>query len=399
MVLVTALSVPGTTASAAPLPRPGQDPFYRWTGTPLARIAPGTPLRTRAVTLGADTSATPLPAQQVLYRTTDATGRATTSVTTIVLPATGTTDARVVGYLSYYDALDAKCSPSYTLRGGDPDPANRPLADSEQGIVGSLREQGYVVTVPDFEDQALSYAAGTESGRSALDGIRATLATLGLGSGTPVGLVGYSGGSIAADWASELAPSYAPRLRLVGTALGGVPANLKNVAHYVEGNPAWSGVIPAALLGISRGFHVDLDRYLSEWGREVVATVAHQCIGEFQSETGDLTIARLMQPRYADVFAVPVFRNIVATLTMGSAPGHPGGPLLIAWGNADGTGDGVMVAKDQAALAARYCAEGVTVQATELPGLDHNQAGAAFFAEAFPWLAARFAGTPAPSTC
>jgi hypothetical protein len=46
------------------------------------------------------------------------------------------------------------------------------------------------------------------------------------------------------------------------------------------------------------------------------------------------------------VFAVPVFRRIVAALTMGTAPGHPDGPL-----------------------------------------------------QAFPWLAARFAGAPAPSTC
>ena len=40
--------------------RPAKDPFYRYDGaTPLREIAPGTPLKTRDVTLGADTNQTP----------------------------------------------------------------------------------------------------------------------------------------------------------------------------------------------------------------------------------------------------------------------------------------------------------------------------------------------------
>ena len=399
LAVVTALLAATVPAAADPAAaqRPARDPFYRYTGaTPLARIAPGTPLRTRSATLGADTATTPLPATQVLYRTTDASGRATTSVTTVVLPASGTSAPRVVAYLSMYDALDGKCSPSYTLRGGDPDPANRWLADLEQGLVATLHAQGYVVTVPDFEDAALSFAAGTESGMSTLDAVRATLSVLRLAAGTPVGLAGYSGGAIAAGWASELAPRYAPALHLVGTALGGVPVNLPNVARYVEGDPTWSPLIPAALLGIARGYRIGLDPYLSEWGQEMVATVATECIGEMQGQA-TVTLARLMKPRYADVFAVPVFRRVFAELTLGAR--RPAAPLLLVWGNADGRGDGVTVAADQAALAARYCAKGVAVRATELTGLDHTAAGTAFFAQAFPWLGSRFAGAPAPSTC
>ena len=282
-LLATALAATATVAPAISpaegadgsqaLVRPEKDPFYKYDGDkPLRDIKPGTPLKTRDVTLGADTNQTPLPAEQILYRTTDTTGRAVATVTTVVLPATGTTQPRVAAYLSFYDALSAKCNPSYTLRGGNPGAANQELTDLEQGAVQSLAQQGYVVTVPDFENQDLHWVAGRESGKSALDGITATLKALELGKATPVGMMGYSGGSIAADWASELQPHRAPWMNLVGTAMGGVPVDLRHNLPYVDGTPEWSDVIPGAMIGISRANRLDLMPYLSKWGRMVART-------------------------------------------------------------------------------------------------------------------------------
>ncbi len=42
-----------------------------------------------------------------------------------------------------------------------------------------------------------------------------------------------------------------------------------------------------------------------------------------------------------------------------SRTGTPKGPLFIGVGDADGTGDGVMVTKDDEALAHTYCQRGV----------------------------------------
>ena len=405
VVVATATMAPSVAPaqgaeSSQALVRPAKDPFYKYDGDkPLREFAPGTPLKTRDVTLGADTNETPLPAEQILYRTTDTTGRAIATVTTVVQPATGTAQPRVAAYLSFYDALSSKCNPSYTLRGGNPGAANQQLTDLEQGVVHGLRAQGYIVTVPDFENQRLDYVAGRESGTSALDGITATLQALKLDQTTPVGMMGYSGGSIAADWASELQPSHAPDLNLVGTAMGGVPVNLAHNLKYVDGTPEWSDVIPAGMIGLSRAHRLDLTPYLSTWGRKVVKTVSHQCIGEFSGEFPNLTIKHLMKPRYADVVHVPVFRRILKQLVMGSAPGHPGAPMLMVAGNSDGKGDGVMIAADQAKLAAEYCGQGVPVQYEELQGSDHSNSGLAFIAQAMPWLASRFAGVPAPSSC
>ncbi|MGZ4447968.1 MAG: lipase family protein [Nocardioides sp.] len=381
--------------------RPTKDSFYTYDGaTPLRDLRAGTPLKTRDVTLAAGTNGAPLAAEQILYRTTDTRGRAVATVTTVVLPTTGTVQPRVAAYLSFYDALSAKCDPSYTLRGGDPGAANQQLTGIEQGAVQALNQQGYIVTVPDFEGEDLHWVAGRESGRSALDGITATLRALKLDeSTTPVGMMGYSGGSIAADWASELQPHHAPHMNLVGTAMGGVPANLTHNLPYVDGTPEWSDVIPGAMVGISRAHGLDLTPYLSKWGRMVVRTESTQCIGEMSGEFPNLTIKHLMRKKYEDILHVPVFRRIMAGLRMGTVKGHPSAPMLVVAGNSDGTGDGVMIAADEKALADHYCSEGVPVQYQELQGADHSNAGLSFMPAAMSWLASRFAGTPPPSTC
>ena len=58
-------------------------------------------------------------------------------------------------------------------------------------------------------------------------------------------------------------------------------------------------------------------------------------------------------------------------------------------GNADGTGDGVMVAGDVAGLAHQYCAAGVSVRFHEYTGHDHAQAAPPFLTAAVPFLQAR----------
>jgi hypothetical protein len=396
-VVLSLAGFSGSGSAATGIPLPSHDGFYRYTGSrPLSEIAPGTPLRERTVTLGATTDETPLTATQVLYRTTDTTGHAVVSVTTVVLPVTDAVVPRVVAYLSFYDAFVSQCDPSFTLRGGEPGSANAGQAEAEQAVVHSLRAQGYVVTVPDFENETLDFMSGTESGMSALDAVKATLAVLELGRSTPVGMMGYSGGSLAADWASELAPRYAPQLNLVGVAEGGMPVHLAHILTYVDGSPKWSSIMPAILLGVARSYHLDLTPYLSAYGAKVVEADAHECIGQF---AGNLTLKQLLKPQYVDLAHVTVLRKVLDALVMGSVPGHPTEPLLVVAGNLDGTGDGVTIAGDMLALAEEYCQQGVPVDYEEVRHGEHTQTGFAFMPQAFAFLAARFAGTPPVSSC
>jgi hypothetical protein len=74
-------------------------------------------------------------------------------------------------------------------------------------------------------------------------------------------------------------------------------------------------------------------------------------------------------------------------------------PLFLAVGDADGTGDGVMIVKDVEALGYQYCQQGVTVQFTKYQDSDHTQAGALFFPAAEEFLAERMLGLPFSGNC
>lgn len=391
-------ATPAPAAAAIPLPH--DDPFYRYTGKkPLRKIRPGTVLKTRSVQIGtAQSGQGVLPATQLLYRTRDQQKKPSVTVTTVVNP-TGPANAGLVAYLSFYDALGDKCSPSYTLRGGDPGAENAELANTEAALVATLAAQGYAVTVPDFEGTELHWVAGQESGWSTLDSIRATRSYLRMPRNQEVGLFGYSGGSIAGEWASELAPSYAPGINIVGTAIGGVPVHLAHNLRYVNGSETWSGVIPAVLVSLGRAFGIRMAKYESAYGKKVTDEVEDECIGGFNGNYPGLRVQQLMKKKYQRFLKVPAFARVVNRLIMGSTKGHPRMPMYMGVGNHDGTGDDVMVAKDVEALAHQYCGQGVKVRFEVYDGADHTAGGVQFFPTAMSFLAQRFAGVPFAGNC
>lgn len=397
---LVALALPAVPAQAA-IPLPSQDAFYTYTGaTPLAQVKPGTVLKTRPVTLGADVNPTPLPATQLLYRTQDELGRPTATVTTVITPPGSTVAPKIIAYLSFYDSLADKCDPSYTLQGGDPGAANTQLTDAEQAFVEAYVATGNVITVPDFEGPGLHWTAGHEAGRSALDAVRATESFLKAPATTMVGLTGYSGGSIAAEWAAELAPVYAPEVNLVGVAAGGVPVHFAHNLTYINGSPVWSGIIPAVFHALAQGYDLDLDTYLSPYGKSLVDKDKHGCIGDFSGTHPGLTAAQMMKPRYRDILHVKAFADIVNNLIMGTAPGAPKVPMLLAVGNnGSSIGDDVMVTGDVEALAHEYCGQNVPILFETYPQSAHTQAGGIFEPNAVSFLVARFAGVPMVDNC
>ena len=400
-VLVPLIALtPAAVASGPPLP--SQDPFYTYSGSkPLSTISPGTVLRHRSVqlALGAGNS-TPIHAEQLLYRTTGQVGQATVTVTTVLEPTPTPVLPRIVDYLSFYDGLGSQCDPSYTLAGGDSGEATyQQEAEEEELLISWYLSQGDIVTIPDFEGTGLHWMAGRDSGYGALDAIRATESYLRIGPATKVGLSGYSGGAVAADWASELAPAYAPSLNLVGVAEGGIPANYIHHFAYINGTVEYSAAIPGELLGLSRAYGIDLTKYLSPYGRQVVRQEGNVCIASVFGKYPGLTIGDIMLPAYQDLTRVAPFSIMLRDQTMGTAKTHPREPLFMAVGNLDGKGDGAMVAGDVKALARHYCREGVAVNYQEYQGASHVQAAAYFEPQTGPFLQDRFAGAPFVSNC
>lgn len=387
-------------AQTGPAP-PGQDPFYTYSGAvPLKRIPPGTVLKRRSVELAVGTTSTPVSVEQLLYRTTDQLHHPAVTVTTVVVPTPVPVVPRIVEYLSFYDGLGAQCDPSYTLSGGYPGSSTvQQQAQEEELLVGWYVSQGDIVTVPDFEGTGLHWMAGRQSGYGALDAVRATESYLQLGPSVAVGMSGYSGGAVATDWASELAPGYAPKLHIVGVAEGGIPADYAHMFSYINGTTEYSAAIPGVLIGLSRAYGVDLARYLSPYGLRVAQQENDVCIASVFGDYPGLAVQAIMKARYQDLTASAPFARMLADQTMGTAPTRPQEPLLMGVGNVDGTGDGVMVAADVASLARHYCHEGVPVEFQEYQGASHVDAGAFFEPQTGPFLQARFAGAPVVSNC
>ena len=387
-----------STAGAAPSgpPLPTSDPFYSYSG-PLASVAPGSILKQRPVTLVDFGHNVPVTAVQVLYRTTGQLGQPTATVATIIEPSTGTAAPKLVSYQMAYDALGAQCDPSYTMQGGMP--AGGTTNTDEEQFVAGLVAAGDIVVVPDYEGTRLDWAAGQEEGYNTLDGIRAADKLLKLPpSSTPTAMVGYSGGSIATEFASELAPKYAPELKFVGVAEGGIPVELSHNLAYINGSASWSGVIPAVLVSLGRAFGFDLKPYLSAYGQKLVKQVGDECISNFLGAWPGLKVQRLLKPAFQNILSIPAVVHINNELIM-SQTGTPAEPLLMGVGDLDGTGDGVMVTKDVEALGHTYCQRGLSVELHVYNGDDHTNAAIAFLPTAGAWLSERLNGAPVQNGC
>jgi hypothetical protein len=395
------------TSSAA------SDSFYTYSGSaPLSSYAPGTVLNTRTLQYHIEGISTPVTAIQLLYRTTNALGQPVANVTSVVRSITGQS-TEAVSYQSFYDSLNPEDGPSRAIAGDVT--LGGTLANFESVAVAAMLLQGYSVVIPDTEGQSAYFAAGPEYGMDTLDSIRAATSSpaTGLNSATKVGLMGYSGGAIATDWAAALAPSYAPDVNknLVGFAEGGLLVDPAHNLQYVNGALVWSGVIPMALVGVSRSYGIDLTPYLSSYGLQVYNKMQSASIVNALGEYPGLTWQQMAKPQYANPDSVPAFVAAVNKVNLGSAP-TPTIPGLIGQGDGGvfegtfsdpagiGTGDGVMVAGDVRALANQYCATGdnsITYDQYDL--LSHVGTAVAWAPTAVTWLSDRFAGQTAPSDC
>ncbi|GGO89878.1 putative lipase [Nocardioides phosphati] len=409
VVTLASLLAPGLVQASATAATP--DPFFTYSGSrPLSDYAPGAVLKTRTIPYSLAGIATPLSVRQIVFRTTDQRGRAIAGVTSVIRPLTGAT-SKVIGYGSFYDSLNPEDGPSRAIAGGlNPGGLS---GHAETTMMVSFLLQGYALVIADTEGPTADFAAGPEYGRVTLDSLRAAFHATGTGiaPGARAGLIGYSGGAIATNWAAMLAPTYAPGInkRLVGAAEGGVLVRPSANLAYVDGSLVWAGVIPMAIVGVSRSFGIDLTPYLSDYGRTVYAKMQKAPISQVLGAYPGLTWKKLVKPAYADPASIPIFVSTVNKLNLGRRP-SPTVPMFIGQGTAGelegtsgstpgiGAGDGVMIAGDVRSLARRYCADGVRVLHREYP-LSHFTTVTLWLPQATTWLMQRFGTSPAPSNC
>lgn len=400
VVVLSALVVTGVTISdaqavAAPLP-PQSDPFYQ-PPSGYESTAPGTVLRSRTVTAAAF-GLLPQKAQawQLLYRTTDTKGNPQATVTTVLEPVGATPSATrpLVSYQVAEDSDAPQCAMSYQIQQGSGN--DNAVAQAEILLIDAALQQGWAVTVPDYEGPQSAYVAGKQAGQAVLDGIRATenFPAAGLnGVNTSVGVWGYSGGALASGWAAELKQSYAPELNIKGVAEGGLPVSPEAVLGAANGT-AFAGIAMSGINGLSKAYPelaAFLDTYLTADGKAAFAKAATQC------NSGNVT-SFLFTDVYKyftikDPLSQPVPKKVLADVTMGQYT--PTMPMFVY----HSVNDELVPHAPTDATVAKYCAEGAQVTYNRDFLSEHVTLVVTGAPNALNWLKDRLSGKPAAAGC
>jgi fermentation-respiration switch protein FrsA (DUF1100 family) len=333
---------------------------------------------------------------QLLYRSTGATGRPNAVTGTLMVPEapwTGNGPRPLVSFAIGTHGLGDDCAPSRLIAQG---------LEYEAWAIRSLLGAGWAVVVSDLEGLGTAglhpYNVGRSAGHAVLDAARAALRVpdSGLGPDTPVGIMGYSQGGGTAAWAAELAGSYAPELRLVGVAAGGVPADLEAVARSNEGG-GFIGLVLLTALGFDATYpELSLDSYLNDRGRELVADGRDTCI----VSVAGISVLGRVAGTWTDAYVqgvnplrVPAWRARLAENRLGRVA--PKVPVLLQHGFFD-----TIVPHAQAdQLRVEWCAAGTPVTWRTHLLAEHILGYLLAAGPAIEFLAARFDGRPAPGNC
>lgn len=388
-LLAALVVVPAATAEPKV---PQKDAFYQ---PPKAKFlrdkAPGTVLRSRRVDIssnGFGQLLEPVNSWQILYRSTSARGLANAVSGTVIVPKAPWTDGPrpLVSYAVGTHGMGPECAPSYHLAKGEEDELN---------LLNLALRRGWAVVVTDYEGLGTpgphTYEAGPSQAHAVLDAARAAhrLRAAHLKRG-PVGLWGYSEGGFAVGWAAEQAASYAPKMKVVGSAVGASPADLEEVARLHDGGPA-SGLVLAAAVGLARAYpSAPFEEILTREGKRMAKDIGTLCTTDMVAKYPMRKLANYTT--VADPIAMPAWQRVLDTVELGTRA--PRAPIMLYHSPAD-----ELILFDQGLkLRSQWCSAGVDVQFTPVAG-DHIGGAITGAPLVVSYLADRFAGEPARSTC
>ncbi|WP_425301770.1 lipase family protein [Nocardia wallacei] len=262
---------------ALPIPAPDNDPWYDDPAN-LAELRPGDIIRSRVVQTRLLGIPVPVFTKQLLFRTNDVHGNPIATATTVIVPGIPWVGSPrpVISFQEAIDSTDSSCNPSHTLQVG----TFKEIALAQYWIA-----QGFAFNIPDFDGKFNTFVTYDE-GQMVLDSLRAMKndASLGL-TDSGIGMYGFSGGGSATARAAELRQSYAPDVKILGAAFGGVPPDLGAIAEYATvARPGVTGISSFTMwLGaaaLAREFPEEFDpkRMLNAEGQKIIEDLNSRCV-------------------------------------------------------------------------------------------------------------------------
>lgn len=294
---------------------------------------------------------------------------------------------------------------------GGPPPGGWPLVSWAHGTTGSadacapsrlgpgqipaverLLARGWAVAATDYEGLGTPgphpYLVGASQGRGVLDAARAALQVLGPRASGQVVAWGHSQGGQAAVWAGELAPTYAPELRLDGVAAVAPAVELSVRVAEVRDSPLTAGLVFAAVLGLAAADPaLDPADVLTPVALEQRPVLEEGCIADVAVRMA-LFAGRVVQP------TIPADWEAAARANDGGTVASP-----VPVGVWQGGRDVLVSAESTQRYVARACAAGTVVDYRFVADDDHGSAFTARVGDQLDWIAGRFAGRPVTGTC
>ncbi len=330
-------------------------------------------------------------AYRILYKSTGSNGRPTAVSGLVVFPE-GTPPRRgrkVIAFAHSTVGVATNCAPSLQ-RGG--------YAQIIQGL-GEFIAEGYVVAVSDYAGlgtrEPHAYLDGPVEAMNVLDSVRAAHRLSVAHAGVEFALWGVSQGGQAALFAAQIAPTYAPRLHLVGVAAGAPVTSLVDLFDDNLESPPGKVLLSMALSSWEQVYvGAGMDQVVTEAVRPSVEAIARRCLygPQYTAAAPPETLAGVSFIGSPPWGAEP-WRSILAHDTLSAAP-IPTPVLLL-----QGAADKIVPAALTVRLARGLCAAGNAVELRIYPTVEDGEVGIVAAPDVAAWVAGRFAGYPPPSTC
>jgi pimeloyl-ACP methyl ester carboxylesterase len=323
----------------------------------------------------------------ILYWSLSATGKPIPVSGVVMAPATGTTaTANVIAWAHATAGMGDQCAPSKTFAAG--------TALELMFFAPLVTQTNAVFVATDYEGLGTAgdpaYLVGRSEGPGVLDAARAAQQlNVGVTPASPILLWGHSQGGGAAAWAAELAPKYAPELKIVGAMLG-APAGEQTFGILSKATDASQiGYALAGIAGLKAAYpELNVDDVLNAKGKELLAKVVTTCnaapVVAGVSGADLITAGSATAPGWADRIA----ENNPAQTTTPI-------PLFIYHGDADTT----VPVEVSAAMQAKYCKLGVISQRKVYPGKGHVDVIPAALTDLLAFATTRWAGSPPTNSC
>ena len=395
ILTLTVLATAAASALAAPTLGSTDDTVFYASPTVAPTGNHGDLISYRPTTANLGTGAVANKAWNVIYQSTDSNLAANVVSGTVLVPAaawSGTGPRPVVLYAVGTQGLAQNCAPSRQFETG---------SEYENANINAALAKGYAVLVSDYSGYlnggSVTYLAGQDAGQAVLDIFNAALNVPGAGvsASAPVAIWGYSQGGQSAGWAAELMASYAPQIKVVGVAAGGIPGNFIESSQYLNGNVGFA-FLGMAIDGLQAEYPTSLPIALLEnpQGAAALAQVKSECVFQALFQYMDQNISAYTNGNVP----LSTLENIkvVNAVLVGQDLGNNkiGVPLYQYHGQAD-----EFIPLDQdIALKNTYCKLGTNVQFDVYPS-EHIVTQFQAAPTVMSWLSDRFAGKSMTGNC